>query len=209
MSKKVDTDAPEPEQEQEPEQQRENGQQSFDLKQLRLPQNFAETVGVKRKLVTLRVRKPHRQEFVRIHPGDDFRLSTALFNQKDESDGTYLVDPQLLEELIAEIVPTLLLLAITRQKVPFIWPLRLPREDGRQDAWSRSALEAASLAEKRWISVRANMSMGAYDVFEAAGELPEPEWPEITFQQAIDLAFRDRYIDSPEHPVIKQLWGRL
>ena len=68
---------------------------------------------------------------------------------------------------------------------------------------------AASLAEDRWVSVRPNMSMGAYDVFEAAGELPEPEWPDMSFQQAIDLAFRDRYVDSPEHPVIKQLWGRL
>ena len=205
MSKKVDTDTPEPE----PEPEQDDGQQSFDLKKLRLPQNFAETAGVKRKLVTLPVRKPHRQEFVRVHPGDEFRLSTALFIQKDEPDGMYLIAPGLWEELIAEIVPTLLVYAITSQKVPFLWPLRLPREDGRQDAWLRSALEAASLAEDRWVSVRANMSMRAYDVFEAAGELPEPEWPDITFQQAIDLAFRDRYVDNLEHPVIKQLWGRL
>ena len=184
-------------------------QEPFDLKKLRLPQNFADTVGVKRKLVTLRVRKPHRQEFVRVHPDDEFRLNTALFTQKDEPDGMYLIAPELLEELIAEIVPTLLVFAITRQKVPLLWPLRLPREDGRQDAWSGSALEAAGLAEKHWTSLRANMSMGAYDVFEAVGELPEPEWPDLTFQQAIDLAFKGHYIDSPDHPVVRRLRGEL
>ena len=37
---------------------------------LRLEQNFAELAGVKKRLVTVPVRKPHRQEFIRVHPSE-------------------------------------------------------------------------------------------------------------------------------------------
>jgi hypothetical protein len=55
--------------------------------------------------------------------------------------------------------------------------------------------------------VAANMSLGAYDVFEAMGELPEPEWPDISFNELITIAFKGRIIDSPDHPVLKRLKG--
>jgi hypothetical protein len=40
----------------------------FDLKNLRLDQNFVETAGVKRLLATAPVRKPGKQDYVRVHP---------------------------------------------------------------------------------------------------------------------------------------------
>ena len=51
------------------------------------------------------------------------------------------------------------------------------------------------------------MKAGAYDVAIATAPLPEPEWPEETFEQLFRLAFRDRVIDSIDHPVIRQLKG--
>ena len=39
----------------------------FDPAALRLDQSFADTVGVKKHLVTVPVRKPNRQDFVRVH----------------------------------------------------------------------------------------------------------------------------------------------
>ena len=38
------------------------------------------------------------------------------------------------------------------------------------------------MAMKTWIKVVANMALGAYEVFEATGSLPEPEWPDIKFK---------------------------
>ena len=49
----------------------------FDPASLRLDQNFAETAGVKKLLTTVPVRKPNRQDFVRVHPDADFRLTPA------------------------------------------------------------------------------------------------------------------------------------
>lgn len=51
------------------------------------------------------------------------------------------------------------------------------------------------------------MRAGAYDVFEATAKLPQPEWPVESFEQLFRLAFRDRVIDSIDHPVIRQLKG--
>lgn len=115
--------------------------------------------------------------------------------------------PSLTGELGPELVPTVLHLAIDRQGVVFLWPTRLPRADGRLDDWSRTAAEAALMAEELWISLRSNMSLGAYEVFEATGNIPDPDWPDLTMEQAIKIAFRERFIDSMSHPVVRRLRG--
>lgn len=180
----------------------------IDLEKLRLSQNFAETVGVKKKIITVPVRKPDRQWFVRVHPDESMRLETAVLEVKEDRE-TYLVDPSLWSELPAEIRPEVLFTAINRQGVVFLWLIPLPGEDGRHNPWHRCALEAAQLATKQWVRVSANMSLGAYDVFEATGNLPEPEWPDIGFKELLEIAFRDNFIQSLEHPVIRSLRGEL
>ena len=184
------------------------GAGDFDLSRLRLGQDFADKVGVKKALLSVPVRKPDRQSFVRVHPDPTRRLDTATLTLKDERE-TYLVDPSLWRELPGELVPTALFTAITRQGVVFLWPVRLPGPDGRLDSWSRSALDATEMAKEEWVRVAANMSLGAYDVFVATGEFPEPEWPEVTYQKLLEIAFRDRFIRVPEHPVIKKLRGEF
>lgn len=180
----------------------------FNLQRLRLSQDFTETVGVKKKTITVPVRKPHRQLFVRVHPDESWRLETAVLIVKEDRE-TYLVDPALWAELPGEIVPTVLFTAISRQGVVFLWPIRLPGEDGRHDAWNRSALEAAQLSTKQWIRLGANMHLGAYEVFVATGDLPEPEWPDVSFQDLLKIAFRDKFIQGLDHPVIQLLRGEL
>jgi hypothetical protein len=66
----------------------------FDLDSLRLNQDFAATVGVKKALTTILVRKPDRQWFVRVHPDADYRLETAVLELKEDGE-TYLIAPGL------------------------------------------------------------------------------------------------------------------
>lgn len=178
----------------------------FDPSRLRLSQNFVESVGVKKALLTVPVRKPGRQDFVRTHPDSTFRLETAVIELKEDRE-TYLIDPELWHELPGEIVPKVLFTTMNRQGVLSLWPIRLPREDGRHDEWNRSALEAAELAQSKWLRVAANMSLGAYEVYEAVSKLPEPEWPEVTFPEILKIAFRDRFITDLSHPVVRRLRG--
>lgn len=183
-----------------------NAADRFDPARLRLSQDFTE-IGVKKVVLTVPVRKPNRQEFVRVRPGAEWHLETAILELKDEGE-TYLLDKVLWNDLALEIVLKVLFVAISRQGVSFIWPVKLPQSDGRQDAWSRSALAAAERAMTNWIRVVANRSLGAYEVFEASADIPEPEWPDEDFQSLIQTAFREKYIDSLDHPVVRRLRGK-
>ena len=183
-----------------------HGGEKFDPARLRLSQDFTAQVGVKKELLTVPVRKPNRQDFVRVHPDEAYRLSTAVLELKEDRE-TYLVDPSLLSELPGEVVPMTLFTAINRQDVLFLWPVRLPGESGRINEWHRSAAEAAGRARDQWIRVAANMSLGAYEVFVATGDLPGPVWPDKEFEELLKIAFQDRFIDSMDHPVVQRLRG--
>jgi hypothetical protein len=185
-----------------------NENKGFDLDKLRLSQDFHEVVGVKKALITVPVRKPSRQDFIRVLPGEDWKLETAIVELEVDRE-TYLIDPSLWSELPGEIIPKVLFTTINRQGVLTLWPIRLPGEDGRLDSWNQSALEAAEMAEKRWIRLASNKSLRAYEVYEATGDIPKPVWPDITFDKIIKIAFKNRYIDSRDHPVVHQLRGEF
>jgi hypothetical protein len=176
------------------------------LDQLRLDQNFAEVIGVKKVITTIPVRKPHRQEFIRVHPNDSFYFQTAILEIKEDRE-SYMVVKNLWTELSNEITPKMIYTTINRQGIIFLWPIRLPDETGRLDEWNRSALKAAQKGITEWIKVASNRSLGAYETFKPAGLLPDPEWPDIEFKEILQIAFRDKIIDDINHPVLKQLRG--
>ena len=181
----------------------------FDPASLRLDPSYAETVGVRKLLITVPVRKPNRQEFVRVHPDPSYRLTPAAIIELKEDREIYLVAPPLAQALQDEFTPAILFTAMNRQGVLFLWPVKLPGPDGKENEWHRSAREAAEKASKVWLRIRANMSLGAYDLFEAQGDLPEPDWPEPPFREILRTAFRERYVDRPDHALINRLRGEV
>ena len=134
-------------------------------------------------------------------------METGIFEDKVNRE-VYLVRRDLWSELAGEVVPACLFLAVNRQGDVFLWPTKLPGEAGRTNAWNDSAPAAARLAETvKWVRIAANMGAGMYDTLEAAGELSEPTWPELSFPQILRLCFQGRFIESVEHPVIRALRG--
>lgn len=178
----------------------------FDLSALRLSQNFLETAGVKKQLLTLPVRKPNPQDFVRVHPDPAYRADLLAVELKDDRE-TYVVRPDLADALAGETVPVTVFTAINRQGVLFLWPVRIPPADGRVNEWWNSARQGAELAISRWVRLKANMSLGAYEVLAAETPLPAPEWLDLPFQELIRIAFKDRLVDSLDHLVVKRLRG--
>jgi hypothetical protein len=177
-----------------------------DLSKLRLDQSFMDT-GVKKLLTTVPVRKPNRQDFVRVHPGPDYRLNPAAIIELKEDREVYLVTPEIAVDVPGEFVVATLYATINRQGVLHLWPVKLPGPDGKHNEWHRSAAEAAERAMDRWIRVTANMSLGAYEMIEATGDIPDPVWPEISLQEILQVAFRDRIVESLDHPLIRRLRG--
>ena len=184
------------------------GPDPFDPSKLRLSQGMSAAQGVKKHLTTLPVRKPSKEWFVRCHPDPSYRLETYVLELKEDGE-TYLVAPELWDQLAGEgtFSPRLLVTSINKQGTLFLWPIRLPSPDGRHDDWSRSAMEGTSFASNGWVRIQSNMSLGAYEVFEATGSLGDPEWPKSPFSDLLRIAFKDRYIDSLDHPVLKRLRG--
>ena len=100
----------------------------------------------------------------------------------------------LVPELIGEFVTKTLYLAINRQGTLFFWPVRLPSPDGKDIDWWSSAREAADLAMEDWVRVKANMNLGAYDIFKAENIISEPDGRRMGFWDLIKIAFRDHLI---------------
>ncbi len=178
----------------------------FDPRSLRLGQDFAASLGVRKALLTIPRRKPDRQWFFRVHPSPDYRIETALLVLKEDRE-VYLVDRALWSALPNEVTPSVLFTAMNRQGVLFVLPVTLPGADGKWNAWHKSLFDAAELAQVGWVRAAPNMSLGAYDVYEASGDLPAPNWPELPFSKVLETAFKDAFIHDEGHPVLRRLRG--
>lgn len=154
------------------------------------------------------MRKPGNQTFFRVHPDADRRFQAAMLQLKDDGE-CFLVSRPIVPDVAQEIRAKQLYYALTRDGIPFLWPVNLPGEDGRLDSWSQSAHAAAQIAESSWVRLVANRGFGAYDVMQATGNLDEPNWPDLDFEAVLQLAFKDRVINSADHPVIRRLRGEL
>ncbi len=179
----------------------------FDPKRLKADDSQMSSVGVRRLLTTLPVRKPNNEAFVRTHPSKDYQLFTTVLELK-RSQEFYLVDPAMRDHLSRETTcgPRLLITSIERDGTLFVWPLKLPDAD-TSHLWYSSALEAADMAAKEWTRVQSNKTLEAYEFHPAEGSIPEPTWPEMKFSDLLAVAFKDRVITSPDHPVLLRLRG--
>ena len=166
-------------------------------------------VGVKKALILVPVRKPLKSEFVRVNPSSEYRMLGAIIEDKEARE-TYLIVPTVAAALPGDTTIRELRVAITRQGTAFLWPVPVPSEDGRDNTWSMSQREAADRAEKHWVRMVSNMSLGAYDVFEAQGDLPDPVWPEHSLKKLLSIAFGNgKLVDREDHPLVQQLMGRI
>jgi hypothetical protein len=183
------------------------------LDDLRLPQHFMESIGVKKLLLNVPVRKPARQEFVRTHPdSNSYTFNMLTFDLRTEGrPETYLVLPEVADALDGEARGVTLFTTISRQHVVFLWPIAIPPPDTtRPMGWWTSAREAAELAREKWLRLKPNMSLGAYEVFLASDQIAEPQWPEDlpTMHMLLELAAKGgRLISTIDHPVIKAMRG--
>jgi hypothetical protein len=182
----------------------------FSPENLLLDQSFSEVAGVKRLLTTVPCRRPHSQDWFRTHPAPEFRQNAAIIVMQNDQE-TYVVSAKVVPALVTECVGVTLHTAITRQHNIFIWPIRLPDQlTGRDMNWWISARTAADFASRRWIRIRADQNLGAYQIYEAdAAALGDPQWPQdLDFWNLCEIAFKNHLIDSLDHPVIQKLQGR-
>src|SRR5262249_2579922 len=181
-----------------------------DLNKLRLSPGEGILAGSKEIVSRLDVRKATRQEFWRAHPSEDMTLLTNAYEDKENRE-FFVIAPDTLNPMLAlgEVVPVKLVPAITRQGALLLIPAKLPVDGGAATGWHETLLVAIERAKKHWVRTSADMALGGYRIWQALGNLAEPEWPGLSLNQMLETAFKGRIIDSEDHPVFNKLLGRI
>ena len=136
------------------------------------------------------------------------KLLKLLLEQKETRE-SYLVMPDVAQQISELVRPVILHAAIDRHNNVFLIPVPLPGESGTRNPWHESLAQAVERAKLTWIRITANMHMGGYDVFEAEGSLPDPEWPAHDIDALVQVAFRGKIIIGLDHPVVQSLLGGI
>ena len=186
----------------------EEGPDPFDPERLRLSPELTASLGLKRALLTIPVRRPPKEWFFRTHEDPRYHLQTLVLELKEDRE-TYLIAPELRDEVIDEpcVRPCILVSCVSRQSKFFFWPLRPPDSSGRRNDWVQSALDAVTIAQKKWIRLRPDLELGAYEVIYAEHLTAAPIWPDMPLAQLLRIAFKGKYIDHCDHVVLQQLRG--
>ncbi len=181
----------------------------IDLEEIRLSQDYQDMVGTVPVLTNVRVSKPSNYTFFRIRPGSDWCVQIYLLDLGKDH-GCYVVHPNIAPFVGNLAVPNWLYTAITRDNAVFLFPVKIPRSEAAANPWTISRMRAVEEAKLFWVRMSSNSPRGEYDVVRAQGRLPDPEWPpNITLQDLLNLAFKDRFIRDLNHPEIQKLEGKI
>ena len=177
------------------------------LSSLRLPDTYSMTGGT---TIPLKVTygKLNKHRFSRVHPGNDYKFRCLVVDDKDGGD-TYLAAPNMASLLGNLATPKTIRLTVDNAGTPKL--IGEPDIDinARKNLWQTSLKDAIKRAESNWVRVQSNMNAGQYEIVESANDLGEPKWPKLTMEELVNDAFSGRIIDSPNHPYIRQIEGRI
>lgn len=180
----------------------------FDPAALRLSQDFVAMAGVKKELTTVRVQKPNKQSWFRVHPDEAYRVPAMAAIHIKEDNEYYVVDPPLIPSLADELVYVALYTVITRHGDVSLWPIPLPPTDGKDLEWWKSARDAATRAMTRWVRLVPKKSLSAYQLLVGPEHMAEPIWPDKSLRDLLEIALGQSYlIRTLDHPAIKRLRG--
>jgi hypothetical protein len=177
----------------------------FDFKAIRLNGSGGEGIVFKKPITAVPVRSPSRKTWFRCHPDPEHKIEVGIFEEEATGEKYLLSGPAVYAALEGLYQPVLLRTARTSERVLFLMLSKLPREDGLGANWALSAAAAGDRAVHVWVRMQANLGMGAYELYEASGTIPEPEWPTESLQELMRIAFHNRVINGVDHPVVRKV----
>jgi len=182
-----------------------------DLEQFKVDLKEAGLEGAEEQLAAVSVRRPPPVTYFQIHPGKEMTIALALHESRSNfTTEYYVVMPKMLGAMMdlrgaffAQVY-----VAVDRHGAVMLWPVKLPT-GGAGNPWYESALKGAELAKTNWIRIFADPNQGQYRIMKALAPLGEPAFPDRTLGELLELAFKGRVIDAPDHPVCRRLRGEV
>lgn len=181
----------------------------FDPANLRI--NAAAGLEVESVLTTVPVRKPKRTDFIRVHPDSNYTVDMYVLEREDGMDReTYMVLPQFQSLVLEELRLARVYTYINRRGTLALWPVRLPTEGSNRNLRvAETAMRAAEEAKSLWVRVQWDADVSGYSYARAKGDIGDPQWPDKSMRDLLEIAFRLNLIDRADHPVIRELAGEL
>ena len=176
----------------------------IDLTKAKLPQNYSEMSQVEKVHTIIPVARPPKTVFFRVNPDPAFSFEAYILEYERS---IYLVYPEVAAQFPELVKAVRLVSVITREGNPYLWPLRLPKDDGRSDNWATSAIEIAELAKSSWARVSTNGPAGCYIAYKARGITVEPVFIAMTMEEMLQKAFRNFVITDLNHPIAREMLG--
>lgn len=188
---------------------------ALDLSKLKIQPGTAGIIKTAPVLKTIRVKRPDNTAFFRIRAGPEWVADYPIFSAKGTDKEKYLVYPEFQQELIERNS-----LSIVRfyfgiewgSNVMFLTDVGIQtNEDGTLNSYHRSRAELYEMGKEKWISISANLDLGAYVATEAKSKIPDPAWPPKpeNIDEAVQIAFKNNVIDNENHPILKKLRGEI
>lgn len=177
------------------------------LSSLRLPDTYSVSGGITLPLKPT-FGKMNKHRFCRVHPGLEYKLRTLLVDDKENNE-TYLAAPNMASQLGSLATPKTIRLSVDNSGIPKLIAEPDIDPSGRRNLWQSSYKEAIKQAETDWVRVEANMQATQYEITKSTNDLGDPKWPNRSMEELINDAFAGRIIDSPDHPYIRQIQGRI
>jgi hypothetical protein len=178
------------------------------LDNLRLPDNFTNTIGGIKLPTKPIFGKLNKHRFSRVHPGLNYQIPVLLVEDKDGGE-TFIASPIVAGHLGKSATPKVLRLAVDNAEVPRIIAQPILDSGSRTNLWNSSMMHAIQIAETGWVRIESDMSAQQYLIIKAAHDLGDPKWPEQPMSELIQEVFLNRVIDTLDHPYIKQLQGKV
>ncbi len=177
------------------------------LSSLRLPDTYNASGGTALPLKAT-YGKLNKHRFCRVHPSDEYKFRCLVVDDKDNGE-TYLAAPNMASQLGSLASPKTIRLSVDNAGTPKLIGEPDLEINGRRNLWQASYKNAIKQAEDDWVRVQANMAAGQYEITPSVNDLGFPRWPKQSMDELINDAFAGRIIDSPDHPYIRQIQGRI
>ena len=183
---------------------------AFDPSRFAMPSTGAEEFGTRKIRSVIPVNKPGKMEWVHLLDDEDFLIPGAAFLDLQDGGRVYLVVPEIAAQLDDDVRLNKLAPALTKQDKLFLWPCPIIRPGETPNPWHSSHNEAYNAAKSGWIRMKSNRSCGFYDIIEPKSFMPEPDWPDMSFADMLQIAFNDDHIiDRDDHPALRRLKGGM
>ena len=104
------------------------------------------------------------------------------------------------------IRPVLIVRYVTMAGEEGLWPLKLDQPDAKSNRWNQSALRIMELAESgKWVRIVSAKNHYRHQVSKRKFEEVPPRFSDRSFDDLINVAFKDRIIVSLDH----EIWDAL